>query len=699
MKDGLDAIFRPRSVAVVGASRDPGSVGAALLRNLLATGYDGPVYPVNPSARAVQAVRAYASVEEIPDEVDLAVIAVPQRQVSAVAAACARKGVRGLVVVSAGFAETGEEGRRHQDQLRAFVREHGMRMVGPNCLGVMNADPAVKLNATFARCFPPAGNVAVASQSGAVALALLDRARELGIGMSQFVSTGNKADVSGNDLLEHWESDDGTQVILLYLESLGNPRRFLEIARRVSRRKPIVVVKSGRSTAGARAAASHTGALATTDVAVDALLAQAGVLRTDTIEEMFDLAVLLSAGRIPRGGRVAIVTNGGGPGIMAADACEAGGLAVAPLAPATTEALRRLAPPEAGLANPVDLLASAPPERYGRAAELLLHDENVDVLLALFVPTMVTGADSIAAALVSAAAGSDKPVLASFLGSEAVAGAAAALRAARIPTFAFPESAVRALARAVAYGRWRNRPAEPVWEPPPPAAQPPPPNLGPTRWLAPDEVRAVLTRAGLEMPREELARDERQAIAAATRIGFPVALKLVAAEISHKTEVGGVQLGLRSADDVARAFAAIRAGLERRGLGAALQGVLVQQMVEGGVETYAGMVRDDKLGPLLAFGIGGIAVELWRDVVFRVSPLTAMDAHDMITGVRGRRLLEGFRGAPPVDEPALAAALLRLDALVTAEPRIVELDINPLVAFPAARPPVALDARIRILSA
>jgi len=698
----LDAIFRPRAVAVIGASRQRDTIGAEVFHNLLASGFPGPVYPINPTAKAVQSVRAFGSVLDIPDEVDLAVVAVPQRLVLRVVDECREKGVRGLVVLSAGFAETGAEGRAAQDALRRRVREAGIRMVGPNCLGVLNTEPAIRLNATFAPTWPPAGSVAIASQSGAVGLALLDYARHLGIGISQFASMGNKADISGNDLLEYWETDPNTRVILLYLESLGNATRFMQIAKRVSRKKPILVVKSGRTEAGARAATSHTGALAGMDIAADALFGQAGVVRTDTVEELFDLAVLLANQPIPAGGRLAILTNAGGPGIMASDAAESHGLDVVRLLPATIEALRAFLPAEASVVNPVDMLASASAECYEKAARLLVHDENVDAVLVLFVPAMVTEATAVAESIRRAGAGTTTPILTCLLGTHGIAAAVALLREGRFPSYPFPEAAVRALARATRYGRWlkqpegtapglagidRERATDLVRKVEQEARE---------RWLAPEETRALLHAYGFRTPEMQMAADLGAALAAAGHIGYPVALKLFSRTIVHKTEVGGVHLDLRGPADVERAYHAIERGLRERGLAESMEGVVVQEMVTGGVEMYVGMTEASGFGALLAFGAGGVSIEVFRDVAFRVHPVTDADAREMLEQIRAKKLLDGFRGAPVADKDALIEAILRVDRLVADFPEIQEMDINPLLALPMGQGVVAIDARIRI---
>ena len=480
MSDSLDPLLRPRAVAVIGASRSRDALGGAILHNLLEAGFQGPVYPVNPNTSHVQSVPAFPDVESIPGLVDLAVIVIPASQVLEAVEACGRKGVQALVVISAGFKEIGPEGAEREQAIVAAARRHGMRLVGPNCLGLLNTDSAVSLNATFAPVDALPGRVAFSSQSGALGLAILDYARRLALGISQFVSVGNKADVSGNDLIEFWERDKGTDLILLYLESFGNPGKFTQIARRVARKKPIVAVKGGRSKSGARAASSHTGALAGSDIAVDALFHQSGVIRTDTIEELFDTALLLAYQPVPSGGRVAILTNAGGPGIMAADACESAGLILPPLQPKTMKALRGFLAPEASVKNPVDMIASATASSYEQALRLLVADQNVDSVIVIFVPPLATGAPEVARAILAGAAGSKKPILSCFMGSHGLPESLQSLNEGHIPSYAFPEAAARTLARVVKYGAWRSAPVGKV---PTPAG------------VDPDRARAVIEAA------------------------------------------------------------------------------------------------------------------------------------------------------------------------------------------------------------
>ncbi|MBI4815060.1 MAG: acetate--CoA ligase family protein [Deltaproteobacteria bacterium] len=711
---GIDAIFRPRSIAVIGASRERGAVGAEIFHNLLAHGFNGPVYPVNPKSPVVQSVVAYSTIEDVPGPVDLAMIVVPAVLVTHVLEGCGRKGVRAAVVISAGFKETGAEGAARERELVEIARRYRMRVVGPNCLGVLNTEGGVLMDATFVPPYPPAGSVAFSSQSGALGLAILEYAAKLNIGISQFVSVGNKADVSGNDLLEFWEQDPGTSIILLYLESFGNPGRFLEIARRAGRKKPIVAVKSGRTRAGIRAASSHTGSLAGADSAVSALCTQAGVIRTDTMEELFDVAMLLANQPVPRGHRVAIVTNAGGPGIMASDACESHGLEVATLAEATVTALKSFLPTEASTKNPVDMIASANAASYEQAVRLVANDPNVDALVVLYVPPIVTGPLEVARAIVRAneAAKADarargeepKPVVSCFLSTHGVIESLQSLQAGHIPSYAFPEPAAIALARAVQYGRWRDTPeglvrrfevdsdrvAEVIDQAQASAGS------EASVWLSPEEARVVLEAYGLETPESPLAEDADDATRIAERLGYPVAVKLASPTITHKSDVGGVVLGIRDESELRSAIRGIEARLTSLGRRDEMVGVTVQPMLNGGVETIVGMTRDPSFGPLLMFGLGGVQVELMQDVIFRVYPLTDRDANAMVRGIRGAKLFDGFRGSPPADVEALEEVILRVAQLAGEHPRIAELDLNPVKVFEPGKGCRVVDARIRL---
>ena len=685
----MKGFFEPRAVAVIGANRERGKIGSEILHNIVTGGFTGRLFAVHPAASSIDGVPACSSVGAIPADIDLAVICVPCAHVSAVVDDCIAKAVKALVVISAGFGETGAAGRTLEQEILGKVRTAGIRMIGPNCMGIINTDPAVRLNATFSPVAPIHGRVGFSTQSGALGLAILDYVRQLNLGISTFVSVGNKADVSGNDLIQYWADDPRTDVILLYLESFGNPRRFAQIARRVAEKKPIVAVKSGRSQAGARAASSHTGALAASDVVVDALFRQAGVIRTATLEELFDVATLLAHQPVAAGPRVAVLSNAGGPAILAADACEAQGLELAPLSEATHAALRRFLPAAASVGNPVDMLASASPDQYRQATRLLLADGNVDSLLVIFIPPLVTRADEAARAIADGAAGAAKPVLANFISSR---GAPPEL--APIPSYVFPEAAVSALARATAYGAWRRRPKGSI------------PRLSGIRdeiargiidgalargdgWLTPDETQGLAAAVGISTALARLVSNGDAAVAAAREIGYPVALKAAGPEILHKSDVGGVVLDLHDEASVRDAFHTLASRL-----GNTMTATLVQQMVRGGVELLVGGVVDPTFGPLVACGSGGVLVDLLGDTAFRLQPLTDLDAAEMLESLRSVRLLRGYRGRPPADERAVVDTLLRVSALMAIGPEIQELDINPLKVL--ERGALALDVRVRI---
>jgi acetate---CoA ligase (ADP-forming) len=696
----MQAFLGPRSVAVIGASRRRGTVAGELFHNLLAADFNGPVYPVNPNAPVVQSVLAYRSVLEVPGPVDLAVLALPAPSVVEAAGECAAKGVRALVVISAGFAETGPEGAQRQQELLATCRATGMRLIGPNCLGIVNTDPQVRLDATFGPIVPLPGRVGFLSQSGALGLAIIDYANALGLGLSSFVSVGNKADISSNDLLSFWEQDDRTDLVLLYLESFGNPRKFARIARRVARTKPVLAVKSGRSAAGARATASHTGALlAASDVTVDALFHQAGVIRTDTLDELFEVASLLANQPIPAGRRVGIVTNAGGPGIMCADACEAGGLRVVQLSGELQARLREGLPAEAAVANPVDMLASAPPEHYRRTVELVAASGEVDAVIVIFIPPLRTDPAAVAGAVGDAAAAAGVvPVLSVVMSAQELPAGADGGRQ-RLPRYRFPEDAARALVRAVEYATWRQRPEGQVPELPKARHDEAAALLaaaladGPgPRWLAPDEVARLLACYGVPVAEWRLAGSPEQAGAAAAELGGPVALKAVAPRLVHKTEAHAVRLHLTGADQVRTAAGEMAAAVAAEGY--AVDGFLVQRMVGEGVELLVGVVNDASFGPVVACGAGGTAVELLKDVAVRITPLTDVDAAAMVRSLQTFPLLEGYRGAPRADVAALEDLLLRVSALVEAHPEIAELDLNPVRAL--ANGVMVVDARARV---
>jgi len=688
-------LLRPRTVAVIGAGRRRATIGHEILRNLLTGGFAGAVYPVNATAHAVAGVRAYPSVLDVPDDVDLAVVAVPADGALEVVEECARKGVGGLVVITAGFAETAD-GADLQRTMVALSRRSGMRLVGPNCMGIVNTNPTVRLNATFAPSAPPPGRIAFASQSGALGIELMSRAGDLGLGLSSFVSLGNKADVSSNDLLQYWEDDPDTGVILLYLESFGNPRKFARLGRRIARTKPVVAVKSGRTTTGVRAASSHTAALGSEDATVNALFRQAGVIRVDTLDELFDAAQVLVHQPLPSGRRLGIISNGGGPAILAADACEAAGLEVPEVSSGIQASLRTFVSPDATVRNPLDLVASADAGTFEQALALLLAGDEIDAVLVIFVPPLVTRAHDVARAIVRATAGAAKPVVACFLGQhgvpEELRGSGSDTRT--VPSFAFPESAVRALGRAADHAEWLRRPEGRV--PSLAGIDADTARAGVERfladhpdggWLDPDAAVAVCEAFGVAVLPLLRANSADEAAEAAAALGLPVALKAGGGDIVHKTDVGAVRLGLTSADEVRAAF-----GEMHHRLGDGMGGAVVQAMTEPGIETIVGVVHDPSFGPLVLFGMGGTAAELVRDTATRIVPVTDIDAQELVRALRTSPLLFGYRGAPPADVDALEELIIRIGILADALPQVAELDCNPVIVSSSGA--IAVDVKI-----
>jgi acetate---CoA ligase (ADP-forming) len=691
--------LEPRAVAVIGASRKHGTVGGQLFHNALESGFEGVVYPVNPSADVVQSVRAYPSVADVPDDVDLAVIAVPAPAVIEVARECASSGVPAVVVISAGFAETGPGGAELQRELVEVCRAAGMRLVGPNCLGILNTAEHSQLNVTFAPGSPPRGHVGFASQSGALGLALIDLASDRGIGVTCFASIGNRADITANDFLEYWETDDATRVALLYIESFTNPRRFSRVARRLGREMPIVVVKSGRSAAGERATSSHTGALlAASDVTVDALFDQAGVIRTDSLAELLDVASLLENQPLPGGPRVGIVTNAGGPGIMCADACEAAGLEVPEIPHAVRDRLVELLPAEAGLLNPVDMIATATAEHYGATIRTLSEWDGIDALIVIFIRPLLTRAEDVAEAIRSAVQEMSReiPVQAVFMSAQDQGGMAGS----GVPTYQYPEDAARTLGQVMRHVAWRSRPAQE------------PAEFNDVRteeaaavianalrsgggWVGFDETARLLECYGIAIPEWRLAPSPEQAGQAAEELGGQVVLKAQGPGLLHKTEMGAVRIGLNGNAEVARAAEEMDEAIARAG--ADRQDFIVQAMVDSGVELLVGVVYDATFGPVLACGAGGTQAELLKDVSVRICPITQGEASEMLRSLATFPLLTGFRGGPQVDLDAVHELLLRVGAMVEAHHEIAELDLNPVLAGPSGA--IAVDFRVRVESA
>ncbi|HET6297667.1 MAG TPA: GNAT family N-acetyltransferase [Kribbella sp.] len=692
----LKPLLSPRSVAVIGAGRRPGGIGHEVLMNLASGGFDGQLYAVNPRASKIGEIPAYPSIADVPGLVDLAMIAVPAAGVVEVLRSCGLAGVKGAVILSSGFSELGADCLQAQRELLEVARRHSIRLIGPNCLGIVNTAPEVRLNATFATVEPPAGSLALAAQSGAVGIAVLDQAGRAGLGISEFVSLGNKVDVSGNDLLLHWWNDPRTDVIGLYLESFGNPRKFGRLARLVGRKKPVLVVKGGRSTGGRRAGASHTAAAATPDTAVDALFAQSGVLRMETLEELVDTARVLSGRPLPRGRRLAIIGNAGGAGVLAADAAGAADLDVPEFSAATTSELIE-GTGAVGAGNPVDLGAAATPQTMERAIRIVLASGEADAVIVTYAATRAGDVEETYAAIARAAAGATVPVLVNCLGAPEAAPQVTLEDGSSLPVYGFPETAVRALGHAVRYAAWRARPQGVL-----------PEVTGVDKdgaraivrhyltghrqggWLDPNHAEQLMVCAGIPVVAALTAATREATLDAADRVGYPVVLKTAATGLVHKTDVGGVRLGLQSAVELEQAYAELTAAVgDPR--------VVVQAMAQAGVELVAGLVRDSLFGPVLMIGSGGVLTDLMADRHWRGLPLTDLDATEMLRSLRCAPLLAGYRGAAAADESAVLDVLYRIAWLAEAVPEIAELDINPLTAAPAGAS--AVDVKVHLTPA
>jgi len=704
--ESIKAILYPRSIAIIGASRIPGTVGYSLVRCLIQSGFTGAIYPVNPNAEVVQSIKAYPTVLAIPGDVDLAIIAVPAKLVPRVTEECGQKGVKSLIVISDGFRESGPEGAALERELRDIALSYGMRVVGPNCMGVINTDPDVRMNATFSTIYPSHGNISFLSQSGAMGIFVLDYARSLDTGINTFFSVGNRVDVSVNDLLQYWEQDPKTKVILLYLESFGNPKKFVRIARRVSTKKPVVVVKSGKTAAGSKAASSHTGAMATSEVVVQALFRQTGVIRVSAIEELFDVANFLSNQPLPRGRRLVIVTNGGGPGILAADAAAEKGLVLPEISVEVAEKIKRHLRPGLPVNNPLDTTAGVKAEDFAAIMQCLAADKGNDMVLAMFVPPVMAEEKGVLPALqkvVPAFRRYKKPLIFCYLGQKGFQ-VKIGKPGNYVPSYAFPENAISALAKVVEYAERRAKPKGVI------------PKFAGIQherareivdkvllrsiqrplWLTSEEIADLLECYGIRFARPKFARTASDAVAIASGMGFPVAVKLASTTILHKTDVGGVVLNVESPAEVEKAFNEIKDRLVQIGRENEMDGVTVQPMISEGIETIVGVSLDPSFGPLIMFGMGGVNAELINDVAFSLHPLTDLDAKELISSIKMARLFEGHRGSPPSDVSSIQELLLRLSAMVEDLPQITELDFNPVKVLEQGKGYWVVDARIAV---
>jgi acetyltransferase len=685
-------------VAVVGASANPAKLGYNVLDNIIKYGYQGQVYPINPKAKEILGRACYPRITDVPEAVELAVIVVPKRFVAGVMQDCGDKGVGAAIIITAGFRETGPEGRQLEREVMEIARQHGIHVVGPNCLGVINT--ASDLNASFAATMPEKGRISFMSQSGALCTGILDWAALNGLGFASFVSLGNKGDLNETDFLQAWQQDAGTDVVMAYLEGIVDGPRFMQTARQLTKQKPLIVVKSGTTSAGSRAVSSHTGTLAGSDAAYDAAFKQSGVLRAHSVSELFVYSTAFAYQPLPQGRQVAIITNAGGPGIMATDACEEQGLRLASLSSETVSYLQENLPAAANCYNPIDVLGDARADRYELALKAALDDPNVDAVIFLLTPQAMTEIEGTARAVVALSQGYDKPVLANFMGARDVAVGNRVLGAGRIPFYGFPEEAASALARMVEHREWRERTYAPAERLPVDRERAATALLTAQKagrlGLNEVEARQVVAAYGLPLPQSQLAQNVEQAVQWATEIGYPVVMKIISPDILHKSDIGGVRVGLKDEREVRLTYEEIINRAYRYMPDADVWGVAVQEVVPKGKEVIVGVNRDPTFGHLMMFGLGGIYVEVLKDVVFRVAPLTRVEAEEMVREIRSFPLLAGARGEKPVDLNATVECLLRVSQMVSDFPQIVELDINPLFAYEDGRGAMAVDARIVI---
>ncbi len=694
----LDNFFRPQSIAVIGASRTPGKIGHDILRNIIQHGFGGAIYPINPGASEILGRKAYPSLLEVPDEISLAVIVVPPKGVLEVIDQCGIRKIDSAIIITAGFKESGIEGSRMEQELIARAKRAGVRFIGPNCLGMIDTHSAV--NASFAAGMPVRGGIGFFSQSGALCLAILDRALPDEIGFSKFISMGNKADITDTDIMLALCEDENTKVILGYIEGVSDGRKFMDVAQEVSRKKPVIILKSGITTSGAKAASSHTGALAGREAAFDAAFRQSGVIRAHTINDLFNYALAFAHQPVPRGPNVAIITNSGGPGILAADACDKSNLQLIPLHKEHVDELRTFLPPVASFYNPIDILGDSGADRYEKALITVLKDERINSIMVLLTPTAVVDVEAAARAVISVTDRADRPILTSFMGKQRIEPAARMLLKHSVPNYSYPEEMVSSLNAMYRYHRWLNSPerkfqrfdgckdrAARIFDEA---------RRENRDRLYELEVRDVLHAYGFSQPKTLYARTSEEAIDAARAIGFPVVMKIVSPQISHKSDIGGVKINLNNKKEVENAYFDITTRVRNVLPSAHISGVLVQEMVPKGREVIAGITSDPQFGHMIAFGMGGIYVEVLRDVSFRIAPLSKLDAHEMIREVKSFPLLRGVRGEAEADIDAIEKALLLLSQMTADFPQIIEADINPLLVGDRGKGIVAIDARFTI---
>lgn len=694
----LDNFFNPKSIAVIGASRTPGKVGYDILKNLIQYGYQGAVYPINPEASEILGLKAYPSILDVPDGIGLAVVVVPPKRVIEVIGQCGEKGINAAVIITAGFRESGSEGTKLEDELVKKTKESGVKFIGPNCLGMI--DTHSRINASFFAGMPNTGNIGFFSQSGALGIAVLDLALAEDIGFSKFISMGNKADVSDEEIMQALADDENTKVILGYIEGVKDGRKFVETATQVSKKKPLIILKSGITISGVKAASSHTGALAGREASFDAAFKQSGVIRVHTVGELFNYAVAFANQPLPQGPNVAIITNSGGPGILAADACDKLGLQLVPLHKETVDELRTFLPTFASFYNPVDILGDATAERYEKALYTVIQDEKVQAAIVLLTPTAVVNVDGTAKAIANIAHLIDKPILTSFMGKKSIESGSKILTKYHVPNYSYPEHAVSSLNAMYQYQVWTKRPEKAY------------PNFeglkdkaldifervkGEKRsHLTDSEIYEVLHAYGFLQPRSLMARTSEDAVAAAKRIGYPVVMKIVSPQILHKSDIGGVRININSKKEVENAFFDITTRVKHIMPTAQIYGVMIQEMVSGGKEVIIGITRDAQFGHMIMFGLGGIYVEVLRDISFRIVPLSREDAHEMIRETKVFPLLRGVRGEAETDIEAIEKSLLILSQMALDFTQIIEAEINPLLVKKRGEGVVAIDARFII---
>jgi len=695
----LDFIFKPSSIAVIGASEDERKIGHVVFRNLVEQGFKGKVYPVNPKRREILGIKCYPSIKDIPDRVDLAIIVIPARGVPSVVKDCAEHGVKGLVVITAGFREIGEEGVKLEKEIVKLVRSANIKMVGPNCLGVINT--LNRMNATFASDLPPSGRVAFFSQSGALGVALIDWAIENDFGFGKFVSLGNKADLNETDFLEYFGEDPETDIILGYIEDIKDGKRFLEVAKRVSRVKPVIIIKAGATEAGARAASSHTGALAGFDRAFSEAFKKAGIIRVNTIQELFETAEIFKVKKLPRGNNLLVITNAGGPGIIAADTADKFGIRLNPMSQESIEAIIDKLPSNASLYNPVDVIGDATSERYKIVLEQAIKDSVVDGICVILTPQAITDVENVAKEIVNINKISEKPVFACFIGGKKVKEAVKFLKSHQVPCYSDPSTAISSYRKLIDFSisKKKKEPEFPKIEIPAENKEKVKlilevlENAGVTS-VGDENATEILTLYGFEFPKKALAKTPEEAVKIAERIGYPVVLKVSSPNILHKTDVGGVKLNLKNAEEVYNGFIDITINVKRFMPNAYIKGVMVYEMITGGKEVILGVSYDTTFGHMVAFGLGGIYVEVLKDVAFRIIPVSKEEAYEMIEEIKGSKILEGVRGEPPYDKNNIVDKILRLSQLVIDFPVIKEIDINPYVVKHQGG--IALDARMII---